>query len=73
VLLSDGQDTAETSTFDDIQNTYEETDIAIFPIAYGEDADSESLESIASFTRTTVISGSTGDINQVFENLSRYF
>lgn len=73
VLLSDGLDTAETSTFADIQREFNETDIAIFPIAYGEDADPVSLKEIADFTHTIVIQGSTGDINKVFENLSRYF
>jgi Ca-activated chloride channel family protein len=73
VLLSDGLDTAETSTFADVQREYNETDIAIFPIAYGEDSDPASLQAIADLTRTIVIQGSTGDINKVFENLSRYF
>ncbi|HEX6288402.1 MAG TPA: VWA domain-containing protein [Herpetosiphonaceae bacterium] len=73
VLLSDGEDTAQTSTFEDVRADYNETDISIFPIAYGEDAAKDALQQIADFTRTIVISGSTGDINKVFENLSRYF
>lgn len=73
VLLSDGADTAQTSTFQDVQNDFNETDISIFPIAYGEDAEKEVLQQIADFSRTLLISGGTGDINKVFENLSRYF
>lgn len=73
VLLSDGADTAQTSTFDDVKNDFNETDISIFPIAYGEDAEKEVLQQIADFSRTLLISGGTGDINKVFENLSRYF
>jgi Ca-activated chloride channel family protein len=73
ILLSDGQDTAQTSTFADIQNDFNETNIAIFPIAYGDDADVADLTKISDFTRTQVIKGGTGDINVVFENLSRYF
>ena len=73
VLLSDGQDTANTSTFADVAQRFEESDIAIFPISYGEDADPTSLQEIADFSRTIVIEGGTGDINKVFENLSRYF
>ena len=73
VLLSDGQDTAQTRTFEDLKREYNEADIAVFPIAYGEDADLASLEAIADFTRTIVIQGGTADINKVFENLSRYF
>ncbi|HEY0738343.1 MAG TPA: VWA domain-containing protein [Herpetosiphonaceae bacterium] len=73
VLLSDGADTAQTSTFEDVKNDFNETDISIFPIAYGEDAEKEVLQQIADFSRTLLISGGTGDINKVFENLSRYF
>lgn len=73
VLLSDGADTAQTSTFDDVIRDFNETDISIFPIAYGEDAEKEALQQIADFSRTLLISGGTGDINKVFENLSRYF
>lgn len=73
VLLSDGADTAQTSTFDDVTRDFNETDISIFPIAYGEDAEKEVLQQIADFSRTLLISGGTGDINKVFENLSRYF
>ena len=73
VLLSDGVDTAQTHTFEDVKREYNEADIAVFPIAYGEDADATSLEAIADFTRTIVIKGGTADINKVFENLSRYF
>jgi Ca-activated chloride channel homolog len=73
VLLSDGQDTAQSSTYSDVELQFEETDIAIFPIAYGDDADNEALDLIASLTRTAVIRGGTGDINKIFENLSRYF
>ena len=56
-----------------VKQSFVETDIAIFPIAYGEDADTDALQAIADFARTIVIEGSTGDINKVFENLSRYF
>lgn len=73
VLLSDGADTAQTSTFEDVKNDFNETDISIFPIAYGEDAEKEVLQELADFSRTLLISGGTGDINKVFENLSRYF
>lgn len=73
VLLSDGADTANSSTIDDVKREFNETDISIFPIAYGEDAEKDSLVEIAEFSRTILIEGGTGDINKVFENLSRYF
>jgi Ca-activated chloride channel family protein len=73
VLLSDGADTAETSTLDTVLQRFEETNIAVFPVAYGEDADKTALQAVADFARTIVIEGSAGEINKVFENLSRYF
>jgi Ca-activated chloride channel family protein len=73
VLLSDGADTAQTSTFEDVKRDFNEADISIFPIAYGEDAEKQVLQDIADFSRTILITGGTGDINKVFENLSRYF
>jgi Ca-activated chloride channel family protein len=73
VLLSDGADTAQTSTFEDVKRDFNESNIAIFPIAYGEGAEKQVLQDIADFSRTILITGGTGDINKVFENLSRYF
>jgi Ca-activated chloride channel family protein len=73
VLLSDGADNASTTTVDQLASNFEESGISIFPVAYGEDADMAALESIAEFSRTIVVTGSAGDIAQIFENLSRYF
>ncbi|NJP05282.1 MAG: VWA domain-containing protein [Chloroflexaceae bacterium] len=73
VLLSDGIDNASTVTFEQLQQRFGETPVSIFPVAYGSDADMTALEGIADFSRTIVVQGSTGDIAQIFENLSRYF
>jgi Ca-activated chloride channel family protein len=73
VLLSDGQDNSSTVTLDQLERTFEESGISIFPVAYGEDADTTMLEQIADFSRTIVVSGDTGNIAQIFEDLSRYF
>ncbi len=73
VLLSDGLDNRSTNTFDSVKSAFDESNIAIFPIAYGDDADTDALTNIADFSRTTVIKGGTNDINTIFENLSRYF
>lgn len=73
VLLSDGADNASTITLDQLAQNFEELGISIFPVAYGEDADEAILQSIADFSRTIVVKGGTGDIAQIFENLSRYF
>lgn len=73
VLLSDGADTASTRTLDQVAQSYGEETISIFPVAYGTDADMAILERVAEFSRTMVVQGDTGDISQIFENLSRYF
>lgn len=73
VLLSDGQDNASRATLDQVRLAFEESGISIFPVAYGADADTESLQQIATFSRTILVQGDAGDIGQIFENLSRYF
>lgn len=73
ILLSDGMDTAQTHTLADVENDYRESDISIFPVAYGDDADADALTKIAEFSRTMLVKGGTGDINIIFQNLSRYF
>ncbi|MFO7169532.1 MAG: VWA domain-containing protein [Chloroflexota bacterium] len=73
VLLSDGQDNASTITLDQLREEFEESGISIFPVAYGEDADTAMLEHIVEFSRTMLVEGDTGDIGVIFDNLSRYF
>ncbi|NWF79747.1 MAG: VWA domain-containing protein [Chloroflexi bacterium] len=73
VLLSDGADNASSATIDQLRQRFDETGISIFPVAYGADADLSILEAIAEFSRTIVVQGDTGNIAQIFENLSRYF
>jgi Ca-activated chloride channel homolog len=73
VVLSDGADTASMMTIDQMEQNFGETSIPIFPIAYGEDAETTVLQRIADFARTQLVKGGTDDINKIFENLSRYF
>lgn len=73
VLLSDGQDNASRTTLEQVRLVFEESGISIFPVAYGADADTDALQRIATFSRTILVQGDTGDIGQIFENLSRYF
>jgi Ca-activated chloride channel family protein len=73
VLLSDGADNESSYTLEQVQSSFDETGISIFPVAYGADADLSIVEAIAEFSRTQVVQGDTGDIAQIFENLSRYF
>jgi Ca-activated chloride channel homolog len=73
VLLSDGADNASSVSLERLRSDFDEVGISIFPVAYGENADLTILEAIADFSRTIVVVGDTGDINKIFENLSRYF
>ncbi len=73
VLLSDGADNASRISIDQLRTSFDETGVSIFPVAYGADADRSILDAIAEFSRTIVVAGDTGDIAQIFENLSRYF
>jgi Ca-activated chloride channel homolog len=73
VLLSDGQDTASTISFEQLQSEFEESAISIFPVAYGADADEAELQRIVDFSRTILVKGSGTDIAVIFDNLSRYF
>ncbi len=73
VVLSDGADTASQISIDQMLNNFGESSIQIFPIAYGADAETSILQRIADFSRTELVEGSTGDIDKIFENLSRYF
>ena len=73
VLLSDGADTASLLTIEQMEQNFGENSLPVFPIAYGEDAETEVLQRIADFTRTQLVKGSTDDINKIFDNLSRYF
>ncbi len=73
VLLSDGLDNSSRATLEQVHLVFEESGISIFPVAYGADADIDALQQIATFSRTILVQGDTGDIGQIFENLSRYF
>ena len=73
VLLSDGADNSSRITLDQLRTSFDESGISIFPVAYGADADEAIVTAIADFSRTMVVKGDTGDIAQIFENLSRYF
>jgi Ca-activated chloride channel family protein len=73
VVLSDGADTASMMPIEQMEENFGETSIPIFPIAYGEDAETTVLQRIADFARTQLVKGGTDDINKIFENLSRYF
>ncbi|HNP88057.1 MAG TPA: VWA domain-containing protein [Kouleothrix sp.] len=77
VLLTDGAENASRTTLDQLKNQFDESGISIFPVAYGGDSDQAqaagTLQAIVDFSRTILVKGSTGDVGQIFDNLSRYF
>lgn len=73
VLLSDGIDNSSAATLDAVKQEFDESGISIFPVAYGDDADVDTLQQIVDFSRTILVKGGTGDIGTIFDNLSRYF
>jgi Ca-activated chloride channel family protein len=77
VLITDGLENASSTTFNQLKDEFDETGISIFPVAYGSETDqaeaTKSLGPIVDFSRTILVKGSTGDIAQIFDNLSRYF
>ena len=73
VLLSDGADNSSKLTLAGLEKNFFESGVSIFPVAYGEDADLIILKQIANFSRTIIVQGNTKDIQQIFDNLSRYF
>jgi Ca-activated chloride channel homolog len=77
VLLTDGEENASQTSFDDLKGAFDESGISVFPVAYGsssdQDAATKTLQGIVEFSRTILVKGSTGDVGQIFDNLSRYF
>jgi Ca-activated chloride channel family protein len=76
VLLTDGEENASSTSFERLKQEFNESGISIFPVAYGsssdQDAATKTLQGIVDFSRTILVKGSTGDVGQIFDNLSRY-
>jgi Ca-activated chloride channel family protein len=75
ILLSDGADTASHANLRDVTAIArgERNPVLIFPVAYGSDADINTLNTIARFSSTRVLSGDPRGIQQLFELLGSYF
>jgi len=78
VLLSDGQDTASSSSLNQVLAKITEartgrSPVLIIPVAYGSDADIAALNSIAQASATKVQSGDPKDIQKLLEIISSYF
>ena len=77
VLLTDGEENASKTSFDQLKQEFDETGVSIFPVAYGSTSDqgaaTKTLQSIVDFSKTILVKGDTGEIGSIFDNLSRYF
>ena len=81
VVLSDGEDTASDQHGDvlnDVVATIKDArsdrnPVLVIPVAYGADADINSLNAIARASATKVQSGDPNDIQRVLEIISSYF
>jgi Ca-activated chloride channel homolog len=79
VLLSDGQDTANDLPLNALiprlarHTGAEATAVRVFTIAYGDDADSEVLDTIAEASDGKPFVGGTEDIGAVYRSISSFF
>jgi Ca-activated chloride channel family protein len=78
VLLSDGEDTASELQIQDAKQAIEAqrsalNPVIVIPVAYGSDADIQTLNSIARSAATKVQSGDPSTILQLLELISSYF
>ena len=79
VLLSDGQDTVNTLTMNDLMpqleaHTGQEANaIRVFPIAYGKDASKQVLDRIADSSDGVAAKGDTENIESVYRDISSFF
>jgi Ca-activated chloride channel family protein len=78
VLLSDGADTASASQIRDAKQVIEarrgdRNPVIVIPVAYGADADIQTLNSIARSSATKVQSGDPSSISALLELISSFF
>ena len=78
LILSDGGDTSSKNKLNDVTSAIEKSQnssnpIIIIPVAYGQDADMNVLNSIARSSKTTVQQGDTDNIQKLLQNISSYF
>ncbi len=78
VMLSDGADTASVQQLRDAKDVIESrrgdlNPVIVIPVAYGADADIQTLNSIARSSATKVQSGDPSNISQLLELISSYF
>jgi Ca-activated chloride channel family protein len=78
IILSDGADTASNGQLNQVLREVEASrsdlnPVIVIPVAYGSNADIDTLSSIARASSTTVQSGDPKNITKVLEIISSYF
>jgi Ca-activated chloride channel family protein len=75
VVMTDGKDEGSTLTLPELRGKLggEETEVKVFTIAYGADADPGVLSAIAEAAKGTSVKGSAKDIVQVYEEMASFF
>ncbi len=78
IILSDGADTASNGQLNQVLREIEASrsdlnPVIVIPVAYGSNADIDTLSSIARASSTTVQSGDPKNITKVLEIISSYF
>jgi Ca-activated chloride channel homolog len=78
VLLSDGQDTTSTLTLNAITDKIKDgqntpNPVIVLPVAYGDDADRTTLDTIAEASKTRVKSGDPSQIQQILQDILSFF
>jgi len=71
ILLTDGQENASIANLGDTLAAIAQADVTIFAIAYGSEADVDTLRLLAGTSGLTV-SASTGDIDAIYDSLSSH-
>jgi Ca-activated chloride channel homolog len=77
VVLSDGRDTNSKSTKTDLLSLLPNSEAAegtrIFVIAYGKDADKDTLQRIAEGSNGRLFVGGTEDVEKIYNSIAAYF
>lgn len=77
VLLTDGKDTSSKHTMSDLMDLMPGTEAAdgtrIFTVAYGEEADKDTLRKLANRSNARFMEGTADNIDKVYHQISAYF
>ena len=73
--MTDGKDEGSQLSLAELRSRLasDDSDVKVFTIAYGDDADPAVLSSIAEAAKGTSVKGSAGNIVQVYEEMASFF